>query len=312
MYGWIGASGRRMAAWLDAAERERAKRLAGWLLLAATIALAATQLRAIGWRPLVAAHPTAPGFYVLAVLGYLLLPVADTQIYRGLWGIGFWRWLCVFMRKRIYNSLLIGYSGEVYLLLQARGWVDREGARLAHDIKDVNVLSAMVSSVASAGLLLYVLCHASSNRLFSPALKLWVVATLVIAASMPLLLAFRTRLMTLPRGAALAILAVHAVRFVGGQLVFLAQCVLVMPQVGWSRLASLLAVQVLVGRIPMVPNRDLLFIGMAVALSGQLALPRTALASLLVVNGALQLAMHLAVLIAAPLATARHRQGTAS
>jgi hypothetical protein len=231
------------------------------------------------------------------LVAYLVLPVADTLIYRRLWGIGFWRSLGAFLRKRIYNSALLGYSGEVWLLMWARQRVDQADRALAHAIKDTNILSAVVSTYVLAALILYLVTQTAFG-LSDDAFGWWALATLLFAGLAPLAFVFRRHFMVLSAGTALFVLAVHTARFLGGQVLLLAQWKVELPQLGWTMLAALLAVQMLVNRIPFVPNRDILFISLGVALAGTFAVPRAELASLLLTTAALQQVLHLVVMLA--------------
>ena len=62
-----------------------------------------------------------------------------------------------------------------------------------------------------------------------------------------------------------------------------------------TALLILLAIYVLVGRIPFVPNRDVLFVTIALAVSNRLALASAPLAGVLLATSALQQAFDLIV-----------------
>jgi hypothetical protein len=283
--------------WVAAPERARLRRLAGWAVMLAVAAWLVLRLGDIGWAELWAARPSSPLYYVLVLAAYLVLPVADTLIYRRLWAIRFWPSLPAFLRKRIYNSALLGYSGEVYLLMWARKRVDQVDRALAHAIKDTNILSAVVSTYVLAALILYLITQTAFG--FSDdAFGWWAAGTLLFAALAPGAFLFRRHFMVLSAGTALFVLFVHTVRFLGGQALLLAQWRVELPEIGWTALATLLAAQMLVSRIPFLPNRDLLFISIGISLAGPLAMPQAALASLLLMTSALQQVLHLVVMLA--------------
>lgn len=290
----------RVSVLLGAERHAPLRRAVRWGLVALMVAFILAGLSHIGWRDVWRARPTQPLFYLLVLAGYLVLPLADTLIYRRLWGIRFWSSLPVFLRKRIYNSALIGYSGEVMLLLWAKHKVALRDTALAHAIKDSNILSAVVSTYVSAALILYVVTDAALKPLLAGSFVWWALGTLALAAAAPFGFLFRKRFMALGREDAMAVLALHAGRFLLGQLLTLMQWLVVLPQVGLDRLMVLLAVQLLISRLPMVPSRDLLFIGTGMALAHSLSVPQAALASLLVVTNVLQQLMHLAVLALCP------------
>ncbi len=286
-----------LANWVHATERTWHRQLAGLLFLLGIGAYLAVRLDRIGWASLWEARPTEPAFYLLVLLAYLVLPVADTLIYRRLWDIEFWPSLGTFMRKRIYNSAFIGYSGEIFLMVWARRRIEQSDSQIAHDIKDTNILSAAVSTYVSAGLILYALTHAAFHSLTAGEFQYWSIATLLIAGLAPVALLFRKYFMRLPARTALIVMAIHSARFFVGQLLILWQWQIVMPDVGWNNLVTLLAVQILVGRIPLLPNRDLIFISIGIALSGKLAMSPAMVAGLLITTSALQQMFHLVVFL---------------
>ena len=126
------------------------RRPLGWGLAAAMVLWLGLRLEAIGWTAVWRALPNSPVFYALVLAAYLVLPLADALIYRRLWGTRLRGSLGLFFRKRVYNSALVGYSGEVSLALWARGRVERSDAAILHAIKDVNLLSAVVSGCGGA------------------------------------------------------------------------------------------------------------------------------------------------------------------
>jgi len=306
------AAARELGRWAAAPQRAGWRRAVGWLLMLAVAAYLVVRLQDIGWTELWAARPSSPAYYALVILAYLVLPVADTLIYRRLWGIGFWGSIGAFLRKRIYNSALLGYSGEVYLLVWARGKVAQGDRQLLHAIKDTNILSAVVSTYVLSALILYLVTQTAFPGLSADAFGYWAGGTLLIAAVTPLAFLFRRHFMVMSTATALFVLAIHGFRFIGGQVLLLAQWHVALPLLGWTTLATLLAIQMLVNRIPFLPNRDLLFISIGIALAGTMDMPRAELASLLVMTSALQQVLHLVVMVGTSVRLPRRRGGAAS
>ncbi len=287
-----------------ASQQERFLRWRKGLALLFACAVAAFlvwRLGQIGWGDIWRARPASPGFYLLLVLSYFALPVADALIYRQLWGIRFWQDLPVFLRKRIYNAALVGYSGELYLLAWARKRVAQDDLAIIHMIKDTNILSAAVSTYVSAGVIAWVLTRIDLSRIAAGPFLYWAAATFVIAALIPFSLLFQRRFMLIGGMTAAAVFAIHLARFLLNQLLQLGQWHLEMPGVTGTVLASLLAVQLIVGRIPFLPSRDLLFVTIGIGLSSSLSLPQATIASLLVTTSALQQFLHLVVFAATSL-----------
>ena len=299
------ARSRTFADWIGAGERERLRSAIGWLFLALVIASLAVQLNRIGWAELWATRPTEPLFYLFVLLAYLTLPAADALIYRSLWHVPWLQMLATCLRKRIYNSALVGYSGEVFLLVWARGRVGRSDAELAHEIKDSNILSALVSTYVTAALLVYLLYRGAFSHVTGTTFEAWVAVTLVIAALTPIVFLFRRHFMVLSARTALQVLAIHFLRFLVVQAFLLGQWHVELAQTPFATLVALLAVQMLVSRIPVIPNRDLLFVSVGIALSGSLDLPQAQIAGLLVTTTALQQVLHLVVVLATSLRSPR-------
>lgn len=269
-----------------------------WFFVAAAASFLVWQLSSIGWADVWASRPHSPLFYLFVVLAYLTLPTADMLIYRRLWRLPRLATWGVCLRKRIYNSALVGYSGEVFLLLWARPRVRRAGRQLAHEIKDSNILSGVASNLLTAGLIVYLLVQGELWEAAVPAFEWWALATLVLAALTPAAFLLRRHFMVLSAAEMREVLAIHAVRLCLVQFLVLAQWRAALPAAPLGTLVSLLAVQLLVSRIPMVPNRDLLFISIGIALAGDLAVPQAQIASLLLTAAALQQVLHLVVMIA--------------
>lgn len=286
----------------------KAERLGGrarWLILGLTVCWLAFRLDDIGWRAVWAARPMAPAFYAICLLAYFVLPAADAMIYRRLWGVPFWASVDVFLRKRIYNAVVVGYSGEVGLLLWARRHVPRGDAALAHAIKDTNILSAAISAYGAAILAFWLIGHFAFDRLVADGIGWWGALTVAIAAAMPVALLARWRILAMDASDAWAVLSIHGARFVIGLTLTLAMWHAALTAAPWTTLISLLALQVLVNRIPLVPNSDLLFAGVALTLSDTLALTQAGLAGVLLTVSAMQQALHLVVFVAS--AAARRR-----
>ena len=265
------------------------------------------QLEEIGWAAIWAARPREPLFYLLVVAAYFVPPVADTLIYCRLWGIGFWPSFGAFLRKRVYNSVVLGYSGEVGLMVWARSRVARSDAQIAHAIKDTSILSAMVSATATAGLVGWLALHVSVERLPLGAIGWWGAVAIAVAGLLPFGLFLRGRVLALDRRDTIALLAIHGARFALGMALLVAQWRVALPGSLTGDLITLLAVQVLVGRIPFVPNREVLFVGIALAVSGNLTIAHHALASVLITTSALQQGLHLVVFAVSTLAEGRSR-----
>ncbi len=100
------------------------------------------RLTQLGWHEIWLARPGAAGFYVLLVLQFFLQPFGDYFVYRGLWGRANTPPMAVILKKRLLNTFMLDYSGEVFFFLWARENLTFKPGMLVHGIKDSNVLSA--------------------------------------------------------------------------------------------------------------------------------------------------------------------------
>jgi len=273
-------------------------RLRSWASHAFVIAVLlylAWQLQQIGWSDIWSARPASPLFYILVLVGYFILPVGDALIYRRLWGASLKSSLPVLLRKRLLNAAFIGYSGELLLMLWARRNVALDERQLAHNIKDTNILSAAASGVICAAMLLFLLLQGGMAA-FSGSTALYASGFLLtLPAFVSLILARWGKVMRLDGPTAVAIFIIHSLRLLAGQVVLILQWWLVFPAASFNTLTLLLALQMVIGRLPLLPNRDLLFVGMGISVSHSLALPEASFASVLVTSSALQQIFHLLI-----------------
>jgi len=212
-----------------------------------------------------AAMPDSPWFAPTLLALYLALPVADWIIFRRLWRLpvdGF----PVLVGKRISNELLMMYSGEVYFYLWARR---RTGLTTAPfgTIKDVNILSALAGNALALLLLAIAYPFVTELEMGRYANAALASAGVMLGGSMVILLASR-RLFTLPLPRLAEIFAIHLARLVAGVLLCALLWHLALPDAPIGLWIALSTLRLLVGRLPLVPNKELLFAAIAAFLVG--------------------------------------------
>ena len=114
------------------------------LLLLGLVGYGLTQ---IGWGKIFAARPSSPLFYLMLALPFFVQPNGDLTLYRYLLGVGRALPLSIFLRKRYMNTIMLDYSGEVYLFFWARKNLKVRDGFLIHAVKDSSVLSAAAGLV---------------------------------------------------------------------------------------------------------------------------------------------------------------------
>lgn len=234
------------------------------LSIALLVALG-SKVESIGFAELLRRVPVAPLFWLAFVAYYLALPASEWLIFRRLWNIppsGF----AALLRKLVSNEILFGYSGEAYFY----GWARRHAKMTAAPfgaIKDVSILSAVAGNLmtlAMLGLVWPVLGQLGPD-LHGRTVALS--AALIMGLSL-MLLAFRHRIFSLPRSDLRFVFGVHAARLLLTTMLSGVMWHSVLPAVAMGWLLILATLQLLVTRLPFVPNKDLVFASTALFLIG--------------------------------------------
>jgi len=248
------------------------------------------QLFGSGLKGLTNALPSDPRFYVAFLALYLTLPVADYLIFRRLWGLPL-SGLVPLLKKRVANEMLLGYSGEAYFYAWCRARLKIVAAPFAA-IKDVSILSAIAGNVVT--LLMLAAATPFALGLIPPRFVAPVIGSAAIVTGLSLLaVMLRRRLFSLPGRSLAGVGAIHALRLVTGTLLVGLCWHLAMPQVPLGFWLVLATMRMLVSRLPLIPNKDLLFANLAVLLVGQ----HDAMARLMALTAALTLLLHVAVMV---------------
>ena len=295
----------RCRAWLAQAVTHRHARWLSPALGVAMLAVLVLQIGDIGWSTLARVWPTGPLFYLLFVVAYLGPIVGEIAIYRRLWGVS-WHDAPMFLRKRVMNEALFGYSGEAYAVWWAGRRQPGRFSPIAA-VKDVNLVSGLVGNVATFALLAATLLFADGARLATAAAAASGSAIAVALAVVALVIAvvlLKPRLFTLPRRELRFISGVHLVRLVIGIAMTMFLWAVALPGVAWGLWLTLAAWRTFIQRLPFVPNKELLFVNLAILALGD---PGREVAALLVLMAALTMLAHLAVFL---LGAARPRAAT--
>ena len=268
----------------DSKEGQRILTGARWLFMAGIIAYLAYQFTDIGWGRVWRALPTTPWFYILLLLMYVNLPIAEVAIYGKAWNATARGLLPVLLRKRVLNNDVLGYSGEAYFSL----WAQRNtnlGYREAFEtIKDNTIISS-VASTSVAFLLLAVFFLSGQVKLLA---RYFPDETSTVAAGIAVLICviavgvtFRRAIFSLSSSLLLWIGGAHLTRFLINTGLQVTQWAVVIPEVSVGSWITLLALHIVVNRVPFVPTRNLVFMGAGLELAGALQIPEAALGSML-------------------------------
>ncbi len=245
----------------DRARRPGGKTILSLVLSLAVIAAVLHELRNLEWRAVLAMIPASPLFWLAFAASYLVNPAADWLIFRKLWAIpagGFG----ALVRKKIYNELLLGYLGEAYFYAWARRRVGLAAAPFGA-VKDVAILSAMTGNAVTIVLVAVMFPLLGARQLgLDGAMLTWSLALILAISAAAMVL--RRRVFSLERRELGLICRIHLTRIVTSNLLNAVLWHLALPGVAlgwWLYMATL---RQLVSRLPLVPNKDLLFAGIAV------------------------------------------------
>ncbi|BCA61598.1 hypothetical protein HMP09_0832 [Sphingomonas sp. HMP9] len=256
------------------------------LLSAAILVAALWQLRYLDVRGVIAMVPRSPLFWLLFAAGYLALPASEWVIYRRLWNLPP-RGFLALLRKRISNEIIAGYSGELYFYAWARRHASLVGTPFGA-IKDVSILSAVVANVCTL-----VLAAVSWQSLVALNLgtdaKVMIVSAASIAVPSFVALVMRKRLFTLPRDELGRIAIIHLLRIVATTVLAAALWAVALPAAPLAWWLVLATLRLLVSRLPLLPNKDIVFAGLVAFTVGQ----ASNVAAMLTMIAALWLVTHL-------------------
>ncbi len=247
------------------------------------------ELSSGGLRGLQTALPTNPFFYIIFIALYSVQPVADYVIFRKLWQMPL-SGIRPILRKLVANEVLLGYSGEAYFYAWARSKLNLVTTPFAA-IKDVSILSAVVGNIVTL-LLLAIAAPFAYQMLPADLVRPIVLSGAVIMIMSLGIMAFRGRLFSLRRRELIWVFGVHIVRtiFYTGLLSLCWH--LALPAVPLSIWMILVTSRNLVSRLPLVPNKDIVFANLALLMVGS----DGDVAKLIAITVALTLLCHTAVL----------------
>lgn len=265
--GWIGEPGATPPAELEAlvARVPRWRQWLGPLLSFSIVAAVFSEIGGVDFRHVLAMLPSDPGFWLLFAACYLAQPASEWLIFRRLWRLPVAGMLPL-LRKQVGNEILLGYIGEVYFY----GWARRHGEIVAAPfgaIKDVTILSAMLGNVVTLAALLIGWPTLAALPVGLHIRPLVGSVGVVIATSLAIML-FRNRLFSLPRAMLGYVSALHLARILGVLLLSAVMWHMLLPGVPLSAWVMLATVRMLVSRLPLIPNKEMVFAGLALVLIG--------------------------------------------
>jgi hypothetical protein len=275
---------------------KRVLRLLSLFFTAAIIAYLVYKLTLIGWDNVWESLPQTPWFYILLPAIFFTLPVFQVFIYRVAWKVKPWDLFLGLLNKRVLDKDVLGYSGEMYLYVWARKYVDKPDKEILHVLKDNVILSSAASTLVAVVLLVifFVFGRVSiPGEWMNPNVTLLVVLGFCAVSVIGLAVKFRKRILFLKRKQILAIFGLHICRLLVVQGLQVIQWMVVMPEIPLTDWLTLLAAQIIITRIPLLPGRDLVFMGTGIEMSRFINVSTSSMAGMLLASSVLNKILNL-------------------
>lgn len=285
--------------WKRFAASKKGRRVLKGLRIVLTLGIVAYlvfRLAGIGWEQVWTSLPRTPWFYVIFVGIYLTLPLFQAAIFGLIWKRPTWQLLGATLKKRVYDKDVMSYSGDVYLYFWARQHTGFSDRRLLHNIKDNAIVSSVTSTIVAFGLLgafllggMIELPEAFARHSVAYTLG----AVIIGGAIVGLGIRFRHVVLKLAGRLLLAVAGLHLLRLLIVQGLQILQWNVVIPEVALQVWFTFLAAQIIVSRIPLLPSRDLIFVGAGIELAAAVQVPAAAVAGMLLVHSVLDKTLNL-------------------
>lgn len=271
------------------------------LFLALIVGVLLYRLHGVGWAAVLEALPTNAFFYVFFVLKFLALPCADMLMYGVIWDRSLVGHFPAFVRKRVYNYGVAGYAGEAFIAQ----WASRTFGFSAKDaliaVKDGNILSsftanfttvALIAGLAASGLL------AAAARAIPGGYGVFAVPFGIAATVIASVIIFRRKILHIGDGRAARILGVHFVRQAAQIACTTGMYASAIPTAAPQGWLLFIALQLVVSRVPFMPNQDLVYLTAALSLSNVITAPDGAVAAMLLTEAGLSQALNFTLFLA--------------
>ena len=275
---------------------------ATYFFQALIIGLILYQLTGIGWYEIYTSLPDEPLYYLLFLVIYFLLPLSEVLAYRICWNIPYVKSIPTFIKKRIFNKDVMGYSGEVLLMQWAVTEVRLPKKRAFEDIRDMNIISSAASTFVAFGLLVILILTGqiraldvlvSDNMMGGTGLLeilLGIALLLIIGLAA---YRFRSYLFSMSFSLALKVFSIHSVRMLLLYVAQILQWTIVLPSISLEIWFTFLSVNIIISRIPILPSQELVAAGTNIELAKILNAPVAAISGLLLVHDVLSKSLNL-------------------
>jgi hypothetical protein len=257
-----------------------------YVLYTIILAILVYQLYEIGFVDILKSVPKNPIVYILAVVLFFGLPIAEHFAYGRFFNFKASESIPMLIKKRVFNKNLMSYVGEFdfYLWLTQKE-PDQSKRRVFDIVKDNNIISSAASIVLVSALLLVLLfLYSSGEGVRDDLLILGYVAGYILLLVTVVVVMARTNIYSLNMRDTWYLTGVHSIRILFISAVQILQWYLAITDITVWELFVILSVQMVISRIPILPAKDLIFISGSIELTNYLDISTSELAAIMVLN----------------------------
>ncbi len=261
--------------WQSFAGSSRGRRLlkgARIVFTVGIVAFLAWKLRDDDLAQVVSGLPLKPHFYALLLVVYFVLPASQVLAYRITWTFRLRHSIPAFIKKRILNKDVLGYTGEVFLYSWATRHVDEPAVELMKTIRDQNILSSAASTMVAIILVTVFIFtgQVTLSDLVGDRQQGTIIAgTIALAIVLVILVRVWKFVFAMPWRSASMVFSVHVARIFLRQVAEITMWHVAMPEVLLKVWFTYAAAFIFASRIPFI-QPDLLTVVIAVALATKL------------------------------------------
>lgn len=251
------------------------------------------RLRTLGWHNTWVSLPRTPWFYLVFACNYLIVPLADTSIYSLIIKHNLFGSLNIFIRKMIYNDV-VDYSGEAYLAVWLKRQFNLDTPATFSMLKDVNLLSSLAGNIITLSVVAAFVLSGQLGLLLNvgPDVRHYLVGGVGLGMVMIIaMILLRRQLLGLDMTRTVQVLCIHLTRALAALGLLTLQWSVALPSVPLGTWFVFLTGGAVLGRIPFLPNRNLMFMGLAVAMTGLVNVPKAHISGVFLASGGLALAV---------------------
>lgn len=284
--------------WIKSDTAKKLGKIAHYILMISVVAWLSFKLYDLGWKTIWTSLPRAPLFYLFMICAYFALPVAEIFVYKRSWAFPFKEAFPIFLIKKVYNTSVANYSGEVFFFAWAKKTLRLDNKELFGIIKDNNIISSVASTLVAFGLLFIFMLGGFlpieqlfghiDNRYYLFGIPLVLIVLLVVYR-------FRNTLFSLSFKEGLVLLTIYSSRFLLIQVLNVAMWKSALPHIPFYVWITFVSINLLLSRIPFLSNTNLIFMGIGMELSGALAIAESEVAGVMIAETVFSNAMNLSL-----------------